>query len=333
MKKIVIDDSFAEGKYAGTKARGDINQILNEWDKLYLYEAEKPLLLKRLSVFKQSKNLFFECDNNTVTLTQYPLYLSGHCMWDMPILNKKAKNIVLIHDLNSARYQSNNKREINYLNRFDLIISHNSYMSEYLKNAGIQKPVIELEIFDYLCTGYFEKIDHDKYQKDKPVIIAGNLDRCKSGYVYRLPESAEFYLYGLNYICEKKQKGVSYKGAYQPDELVSVMEGSFGLVWDGDSVGGCDPYLSINNSHKTSLYLAAGLPVIIWKKDALAEFVKNNHCGILVDNLEEISSRICCLGEAEYQKMKKNVRNISEKIVQGFYTQKAVRNALEMLSI
>ena len=56
-------------------------------------------------------------------------------------------------------------------------------------------------------------------------------------------------------------------GSFLPDELPSALEGSFGLVWDGDSSKTCSgvfgEYLRYNNSHKASLYLASGFPIIV----------------------------------------------------------------------
>ena len=58
------------------------------------------------------------------------------------------------------------------------------------------------------------------------------------------------------------------------------MEGSFGLVWDGISVETCagvyGEYLKVNNPHKTSLYLASGIPVIIWKEAAWLSLLNAN---------------------------------------------------------
>ena len=33
-------------------------------------------------------------------------------------------------------------------------------------------------------------------------------------------------------------------------------------------------YLRINNPHKTSLYLACGIPIITWNKAAIAQYVR-----------------------------------------------------------
>ena len=332
MKKVIIDDYCSGDKHAGAKARGDISRILDSWENIYLFEKEKSLFTEVITIFRRDLMIHFTKGKGYITLTQFPLYLEGpFFLRKIPMLNKAAKNIVLIHDLNSVRFSHSSKREIRNLNKYDVIISHNSCMSQYLRKMGVKKPMVDLEIFDYLCMEYYEKIDCDKYQKDKPVVIAGNLDKSKSGYVYSLPENVEFRLYGINYGDTDGQGNVHYQGAYQPEELAALLEGSFGLVWDGNSTETCIPYLSINNSHKTSLYLAAGLPVILWKQDAHAKFVEEHQCGILVDTLEEISQKISSMTEEEYQVLKRNAGDLSKRITCGYYTKKAVNKALKEL--
>ena len=115
-------------------------------------------------------------------------------------------------------------------------------------------------------------------------MIAGNLRRHKAEYVYRLPDSQKFNLYGVGY--EKQNKNnICYHGSFDPDELPFVLEGSFGLVWDGDSAETCSgvygQYLKVNNPHKCSLYLATGLPVIVWKESTVARIVKKQSLVLL----------------------------------------------------
>lgn len=61
-----------------------------------------------------------------------------------------------------------------------------------------------------------------------------------------------------------------WHGSFKPEESPEHLQG----VWDGDSVDTCagntGAYLRYNNPHKTSLYLACGMPVIVWKEAAIA---------------------------------------------------------------
>ena len=111
------------------------------------------------------------------------------------------------------------------------------------------------------------------------------------------------------------------------------MEGSFGLVWDGGSTDTCSgtygEYLRINNPHKVSLYLASGMPVIIWEEAALAGLIRENGCGITVGSLAEIPERIRALTPEEYEAIRDNTGKIAKRLRGGKYTQRALRRVLE----
>ena len=207
-------------------------------------------------------------------------------------------------------------------------------MIDYLNRVlGIDKnKLISLEIFDYLIPDFDEKFDPEKIQKEKPTIIAGTLRLHKARYVYDLPENVNFNLYGVGYEGKSKEN-IKYFGSFMPDDLPFAMEGSFGLVWDGESADTCSgiygEYLKINNPHKTSLYLASGIPVVIWKKAALADFVIKNKCGIVVNNLSEIDEVKAKISEADYIEMKKNVLKISRKLRSGYYLLKATEKIMK----
>ena len=101
-----------------------------------------------------------------------------------------------------------------------------------------------------------------------------------------------------------------------------------GLVWDGVSVhaceGGLGEYLQFNNSHKCGLYLASGLPVFVWKRAGLADFVEENQCGFAVESLDEITETLHKLTKEEYEKLLVNVKRVSENVRKGYYLKKVL---------
>ena len=74
-----------------------------------------------------------------------------------------------------------------------------------------------------------------------------------------------------------------------------------------------------NNSHKASLYLASGFPLVVWKQSALSSFVLENQCGIAVESLHDLAQVIEQLTQNDYQKLLKNVRSVGQKIRKGNY--------------
>lgn len=253
---------------------------------------------------------------------------------------KKAKFIVIIHDLESLRQLSYIYNEAVYkiadsklLNNFDNIICHNDEMKKYLIDSGIsEEKLISLEIFDY-----YSVLEMQDNTSSNALVIAGNLFPEKSPYIYKLIEHTFNYqlnLYGP-YMDKNIELGdkIKYFGSFKPDELSGKLEGKFGLVWDGDSLDTCSGntgnYLRYNNPHKTSLYLTAGIPVIIWKEAAMAKFIKKHNAGILVESLSEIDDVINNISESDYTKLKTNAIKIGMQLRSGYYYKKALQTCLD----
>ena len=185
-------------------------------------------------------------------------------------------------------------REISSLNRNDLIISHNARMTEWLRTNGLTTQVVDLDIFDYHCdskgNNTTPRAEGDPYR----LVFAGVLERRKNDFLYQLDDlGAKSYLcnlYGIGFDpADLPSKSlIHYRGVFPADEIVDRIEGDFGIVWDGISVEECagsfGEYLKINNPHKTSMYLRAGLPVIIWDQAAhghSGDPAQCRHCSLL----------------------------------------------------
>lgn len=185
--------------------------------------------------------------------------------------------------------------------------------------------MVSLEIFDYLIPNFAEK---PNLQKDQPIIVAGNLNPAKSGYLYNLPEQPAYNLYGVGYDESRALKNTTYFGSFMPDDLPAALQGSFGLVWDGDSSETCQGsygnYLRFNNSHKASLYLASGFPLVVWKESALARFVLDKQCGIAVDSLHDLQKALDDLTDRDYMKLSANARQVGVALRNGDYLKSAI---------
>ena len=77
------------------------------------------------------------------------------------------------------------------------------------------------------------------------------------------------------------------------------------------------------------MYLASGIPVIIWKEAAIAKFIEENNAGVVVDSLVEIENVLNNITEKEYAQIKKNVEQIGMKLREGYYYKKALEKCLE----
>ena len=253
------------------------------------------------------------------------------------LTKKDIRVVLIIHDLESLRHAKEPRKlltkmrywaeETQALKYCDRIIVHNEEMKRMLAERGIrEEKLVSLGLFDYLLPDE-APFDQSAFRRDRNIIVAGNLAREKSGYLYELPENIGWNLYGVGYNGEE-HPNINYKGSFVPEELPKQLEGSFGLIWDGPSAETCTgiygDYLRINNPHKFSLYLAAGLPVITWKEAALAKFVEENGIGITVASLNEIRETVSRLTGEQYNKMKENCRRIGLRVRQGCYLREAL---------
>ena len=100
-------------------------------------------------------------------------------------------------------------------------------------------------------------------------------------------------------------------------------------MWDGDSVETCSgawgEYLKYNNPHKASLYLASGIPVIIWERAALANYILQNDVGITIRSLEDLDDVLSTISQNRYIQLRKNAIKQSEIIRSGENTKKVLR--------
>ena len=344
--KYYIIEGEPDGKYnAQSKARNDVNKILekNGYTSFYMptnYGVQTKLYLKYKQYFAYKRNYkiwkdkISQLKKGDQIFVQYPLIntiLNFHKI--MEYCNELGIiTIILIHDLDSIRMPNIPRKKIEdklVLNKAKYVIAHNQRMKDYLvKELGNEsEKIFLLKIFDYLIDG---KIKHKNMNKDDAVVIAGNLSQEKSKYISELKnvKDLNFNLYGKGYISNQDDRNVFYKGAFLPEEVPNALTGSFGLVWDGASRETCDGpfgvYLKYNNPHKTSLYLASELPVIVWQDSALAEFITKNRVGITIQSLDEIKTKIDKLTNDDYKEMVNNTKAISEKLHNGMYLTNAL---------
>lgn len=335
-----IGEKPAPNNHAGNKARVDVDAILREkYGDPYenLEEIVFTGLGQKVGYVLDPSNLkqIFRIQrmHSQKVIMQYPFYFN-------PILKKALRNslgknevVFLIHDVNALRsFQDTDiKNEIDELNLAKAVIVHNDNMGEALQKLGLNVPWISLSLFDYLLPD----IPQRTFSKGTTVVFAGNLGKSKfmrNAEIETL--GMHFNLYGPGFKEEVIKWGnVSYKGSFPPDEVPFKLEGSFGLIWDGTDLETCDgptgTYMKYNNPHKLSLYIAAGLPVVVWKQAAIAEFVTARKIGIAVESLKEVSEKIKSMPDSEYREMGKAVKKLQKQIVNGSFTKRCLASVEE----
>ncbi|HEX8376569.1 MAG TPA: hypothetical protein VF602_02040 [Pedobacter sp.] len=325
---------------ASSKAIQDCGDILTQAGyENYTVVNTRPPNDKRylLNVFKIIAALFFRAKPKSIIATQYPL-LSGNNLFKYVVKAlrlKKVKFFCIIHDLDELRYGTNHhaaSKEVENLNCYDCIIVHNDKMQNWLIERGVSVPIVVLGVFDYLSLDKNQTPAAAPASLDpKSIAFAGNLS--KSTFIYSLDKLKKwrFNLYGPNFSSEKAMldSNIFWKGSFSPDDILSRMEGAFGLIWDGENINKLDSgdgnYLRYNNPHKLSLYLAAGLPVIAPRESAVSALIVEYNLGILVSDLNELEH--IDVDNAQYQTFKKNVFSINRGIRRGEYFKTAIAKA------
>ena len=216
------------------------------------------------------------------------------------------------------------------LNMADSAIVHTGAMRLALTNMGVKTPMVLLDVFDY-CTDSVMPVE---FAFDNTVAFAGNLE--KSPFLKKLlleKHDILYRLYGKNNPFDlRNNPNIEYCGAFIP-EKVDSLKASWGLVWDGDSLETCagvtGNYLRYNSPHKLSLYIAAGIPVIVWEESAVADFVMKHNIGICVKDLFSISDVLSSVPQFQYEQIMKCVRSMSGKLRSGAMLKDAMNKLLD----
>lgn len=333
--KYILEEYVLNEFNASSKARQDVSYFVlqngfisigkNDKTKIRNNKIAKSLLALRLfcRIAKLGKNdvLFVQV---SFTLLKYILTIKRF---------RKFKIIYLIHDLFSLRYstpesitahQAEITKDVDILSQCTIVVAHNPIMIDKLKQFGCAAKLLSLDIFDYYTTGkpINRTYPHGEVWK---VTFAGYLPKSK--FLQKIDSAKHDYemiVYGGPAVSFKTN---NYKGTVAPDILPSVIEGHFGLIWEGSyDVSYDNNYTRINNPHKLSMYIVAGLPVIAWSKSAAGKFVVDNQIGLTIDSLDEIDSRLKQLSEADYTLFVSNTLKMRGKLIDGCH----VRNVLEL---
>lgn len=343
-KLTYIGEKPIASNHAGNKARLDIDLILeqkfgksllniNQISYKDIFEKIKWILnLKNIKLLIKLSSI-----KNKKIILQYPFYFNSILRRSLGQLSKCNEEILIVHDVDSLRAIGNQSlgEDIADMNRAVVVILHNQKMIDALHSIGLKTPTVNLELFDYLLDGGLPK---QNYKLGKTIAFAGNLEKStflKNERFEKLHLS--FNLYGPNFDKEKiSWNNITYKGSFRPDEIPYNLEGSFGLIWDGETLDTCSgafgQYMKYNNPHKLSLYIAAGVPVIVWEEAAIADFVKKHNIGIAVKSLYDVENIVNSLSCEQYDVFKKNLLVLQQRVISGYYTKRALAECENILA-
>ncbi len=323
---------------AGSKARWDIEQIMKDMGFRAIgkcHMVSKHRLLHFIRMLITTMRMPDRINKGDMLVLQYPIkYYETICRlahW------RGSRVVTFVHDLGCFRKKNRSvKKEMQRLNMSDDLIGCNPTICQWLRDNGFTgykgKGCLEiLQAFDFLSNS--ECTDRKGKCPSHQIAYAGQLARRKNSFLYKFGHHIEGYtvnVYGKGFDKSHAANPEKFndKGFMEPDALIANIEGDFGLVWDGDAVDCCSgdwgEYLMVNTPHKVSLYMRCGLPIIIWRKAAMARFVEENGIGICVDSLREINGIYRRLAQVDYDRMCDNVARVSRMMSEGKFFSYAI---------
>jgi aromatic ring-cleaving dioxygenase len=259
----------------------------------------------------------------------FPVYARMN-QWLIALLRMRgAKLICYIGDIDGLKDNDKNvlEKEIAFFRKFHYFIVHNAAMAEWLGQQIGERTISKIDFFDFLVPPVFTP-----RKPAREVVFAGNLAIRQFYWQLGKVNNVVFHVMGAEAEQGKiKVPGVQWHPLVFPQELPGRLPGSFGLLWDGDAVeelkGPLGNYFRYITSHKLSLYILAGMPVIVAEEAATAALVKDYKIGITVPGLVDLAERIDAITPEQYQVMQENLKPLAERISKGL----CLRSALEVL--
>jgi hypothetical protein len=279
-----------------------------------------------------SLKVLYTIERDAVVVFIHPLYARLDRWLVAKLAKKKRKLICFVGDIDGLKDGNPRllQQEIRFFQKFNYFILHNQSMTNWFKQQIPGKICEQLQFFDF----HSQPIARMRMNNGN-LVFAGNLD--KSRFLEQLDGlPIRFNLYGPGATEQMlSQSNIQYHGVIDPYELPQKLEGSYGLVWDGDSIsemkGSIGEYMQFVSHHKLSLYILAGLPIIIFRSAGAASLVQQYQIGLCIDRLEEIGPKINSISATQYQQMVNNMKPLAKKIASGNWLSEALQKLMERI--
>ena len=253
--------------------------------------------------------------------------------WDQALIDHisiypNIRKIIFIHDVVPLMFDVNRyllSKNIDYYNKVDVLIVPSKKMYDFLRKNGLNEvPYVVQHFWDHPC-----HINHFiTPQNNKIINFAGNANEKKFDFVKKWHSSSlKLQVFSRPKKAFDNQNLVFTGWENDPILLENLRKsGGFGLVWSEDSYW--REYMKLNTSYKMSTYLAAGIPLIVNSDTPEAETINRKKIGIIANSLDEIQTKVMQITDEEYSELVNNVENFAKLIRNGYFTKKALTNAI-----
>jgi hypothetical protein len=290
-------------------------------------------LARSLFLFK----MLFAIKKDSVVIFLFPVYARMNLLLLKWLGNKNVKIVCYIGDIDGIKDGDEKllRKEISFFKRFKYFVVHNKRMKDWLHtNVPGDRHAVMIRFFDFLA----KPVLVQRYLSSN-IVFAGYLAKSlfleKLHVLEKTEPSVHFHLYGPGQSNAMiSQDNVTSYGAEEPHTLPVKLKGSFGLIWEGDSIdkpsGSLGRYIEFISHHKLSLYILAGLPIIVAGSAASASLVKEYKIGFTIQSLYEIDEKIKAVSETDYREMQANMEPLANKISKGDFLKSALDELMEL---
>lgn len=264
-----------------------------------------------------------------VIFLQMPTWITPE--WDMEFINHIRPYgihlVIFIQDILSVTDNAWDilSREINVYNQAEVIIAHSQQMIDFLKEHGLTvKKTISLDLMDHVTPFEFSH----PAQFHHSISYAGSYDPNKSDFIrnWNYPD-VRFRIYSKpqDWFDQQNLEFVSWKD--EAELLYDLRNnGGFGMNWTDNE--NWEKYSAINDSFKLSTYIAAGIPLVAQSSMTQHQMIQDKGLGIVADTLDEAVDKVAHTTEEQYNQMAQNVEHFAPLVRHGFFTKRALVNAM-----
>ncbi|GFH43006.1 beta-1,6-galactofuranosyltransferase [Lactococcus hodotermopsidis] len=216
--------------------------------------------------------------------------------------------------LSNERFEADFPLEI--LFRYDFLIAHTEKMREKLQELGYEKLIFVSSFADYVQD---YPIRPKKFLRQ--VVYFGDIGMKPKFLSWS--NTTMLKVLGPNHSELSKSDSVKFGANPNLSVVSTYLEGGFGFL-ERDSRK-TDDYAAMSFHDKLSLFLSAGMPVIVYDDFAYAEFIVENKLGFAISQISEIDEKIAQIDEENYAEFLKNVSYFGELMRTGFFTGKLLQ--------
>lgn len=238
-----------------------------------------------------------------------------HALFDKINIFRKSSHSKLIIAINNVQADRDQTLKLinEYYNQADGLIVPSVHYGQYLQQLGLTNA----NLF------YLGVYDQESTQFNAPMVTA------KQTLNVLITNSV------VNQATQDLNLSVKDFSASQATSLEQRtqlnQQGGWGIIWPQsdpeDFIQQMSPALEFNQ------FILAGLPVIVKSGSAVARLVKNQHLGVVSDQIQPALLATQKMATAEYKKFQSAVQQLGSLVAKGTFTNQCLMNALVAMQL